>query len=234
MAGKTTFPQPGPRATKRRDAIETQSRLLDAAGRLFAANGYDETGVREICRTARVNLAAVRHHFGGKEGLYRAVILRSHQGFLQQDPMPRFRQSDDPAEALGRAVEHMLRIVLVRRAGHPYAGQLIARELRAPTPALDELLKTVMKPVRKELTRIVGALLGTANTRQLRGQCTNFVIGLCVFHELGKEALARFGFPPPRKESEVPALATRITAFALGGLRQFAGGKRDRRGPRRG
>lgn len=218
MARKRTRHAPKPRVSTRKDALETQARLLDAAGRLFAAKGYELTNIREICRAADVNIAAVRHHFGSKEGLYRAVVVQSHQGFLAQDPFPGFERGEDPAEALGRAIEQMLRIMLVQRAGHPYAGQLIAREMRAPTPVLDELIEHVMKPLRVELEKIVAALLGEANTPRLRGQCTNFVIGLCVFHDLGKEALKRFGYPPPSRAADVPRLAKLITRFALAGI----------------
>lgn len=218
MAPRTSRTNPPPRASIRRDALETQARLLDAAGRLFAAKGFEEASVREICARAKANVAAVKHHFGSKEGLYRAVIVRSHEAFLEREPWPRFEKGEDPSAALGRAIERMLRIILVHRAGHPYAGQLLARELRVPTTALDELLENVMKPVRSEIGRIVGALLGRSDTPRLRGQCTNFVIGLCVFHELGREALRRFGFPPPKRENDVSDLAQLITEFALGGI----------------
>ncbi|UCF32987.1 MAG: CerR family C-terminal domain-containing protein [Phycisphaerales bacterium] len=218
MARRAPQRTSGPRASSRRDALETQARLLDAAGRLFAAKGFQETSVREICSAAEANVAAVRHHFGSKGGLYRTIVLRSHQGLLEHDPLPRFRDGDDPAAALGRAIEHLLRVTLVRRTGHPYAGQLFAHELRSPTAALDELLEKFLKPLRAEFARIVAALLQDADSPRLRGHCTTFVIGLCVFHELGKEPLKRFGFPPPQRESDVPRLARLVTQFAHAGI----------------
>jgi len=223
MAKKAPQRTPEPRISKRRDALETQARLLDAAGRLFAAKGFEDTNIREICRDAGVNVAAVRHHFGSKQGLYRAVVVRSHQELLEIDPLPPYRDGEDPAAALARAIEHMLRVVLVHRADHPYAGRLMLRELRAPTPALDELLENVMKPVRAALARIVAALLGKDASPQLVGQGTNFVIGLCVFHELGREALKRFGFPPPQREEDVPELARLVTHFARAGIEGLRG-----------
>lgn len=213
-----------PRASRRRDALETQARLFDAAGRLFAARGYEGANLRDICRAAGVNLAAVRHHFGSKEGLYRAVVVRSQQGLLEQSPFPPMDDLRDPAAALGVAIEHMLRIMLIRRAGHPYAGQLMARELRAPTAALDDVHKLVMTPVRTMLGNIVGALLGPADAPALRGHATNFVIGVCFFHEMAQEPLKRFGFPPPKRDADIPALAEQITTFALGGIARLRRG----------
>lgn len=54
----------------------TAERLLAAATSLFAARGYDGTSVRAIAKAADANLNAVSYHFGGKPGLYAAVIER--------------------------------------------------------------------------------------------------------------------------------------------------------------
>ena len=48
---------------------ETRDRLLKASTRLFADRGFKHVTVREICRAARANVAAVNYHFGDKLGL---------------------------------------------------------------------------------------------------------------------------------------------------------------------
>lgn len=55
---------------------DTKQRILDAAERLFAQNGFPETSMRGITREAKVNLAAVNYHFGTKEALLEAVFER--------------------------------------------------------------------------------------------------------------------------------------------------------------
>ena len=55
---------------------QTTTAILDAAEQLFAANGIDGTAIREITRTADVNVAAVHYHYGTKEALLRAVTDR--------------------------------------------------------------------------------------------------------------------------------------------------------------
>jgi AcrR family transcriptional regulator len=55
--------------------VVTRTRILDASERLFAQEGYGAS-LREITTAAGVNLAAVNYHFGSKEELLVAVVLR--------------------------------------------------------------------------------------------------------------------------------------------------------------
>lgn len=56
--------------------MTTKDRILDAAERLFARDGFDATSLRAITAEAKVNLAAVNYHFQSKEALVQAVIGR--------------------------------------------------------------------------------------------------------------------------------------------------------------
>jgi AcrR family transcriptional regulator len=55
---------------------DTKKRILDAAERLFAREGFHSTSLRMLTKEAGVNLAAVNYHFGSKEELIKAVIER--------------------------------------------------------------------------------------------------------------------------------------------------------------
>jgi AcrR family transcriptional regulator len=66
---------------------DTKQRILDAAEHLFARNGYHATSLRGITTTADANLAAVNYHFGSKEALLEAVIVR------RLDPLNEIRNS---------------------------------------------------------------------------------------------------------------------------------------------
>jgi AcrR family transcriptional regulator len=55
---------------------DTKQRILNAAEHLFATDGYHATSLRGITSAATVNLAAVNYHFGSKEALLEAVIVR--------------------------------------------------------------------------------------------------------------------------------------------------------------
>jgi AcrR family transcriptional regulator len=53
---------------------ETRQRLLDAAARLFSQQGYDATGVAQICASAGVSKGAFYHHFETKQAVFLALL----------------------------------------------------------------------------------------------------------------------------------------------------------------
>jgi AcrR family transcriptional regulator len=55
---------------------DTKTRILDAAEKLFAQNGFKNTSISLLARKARVNQAAVNYHFGSKGALVEQVISR--------------------------------------------------------------------------------------------------------------------------------------------------------------
>jgi AcrR family transcriptional regulator len=61
-----------------RDAEPTRVALVSAAERLFATHGVHRVSLREICRASGArNAVAVQYHFGGRDGVIRAV-MRKH------------------------------------------------------------------------------------------------------------------------------------------------------------
>jgi AcrR family transcriptional regulator len=54
----------------------TRERILDAAEKLFAERGYHGVSIRDVTGAADVDVALVSYHFGNKQGLLDAVLLR--------------------------------------------------------------------------------------------------------------------------------------------------------------
>jgi AcrR family transcriptional regulator len=54
----------------------TKDKIIEIAERLFGEQGYESTSLRQVIFEAGVNLAAVHYHFGSKEELLDAVVLR--------------------------------------------------------------------------------------------------------------------------------------------------------------
>lgn len=57
-------------------ALETKTRILDAAETIFARSGFDGTGMRDIAKLAQVPVGLVHHHGGAKRDLFETVVRR--------------------------------------------------------------------------------------------------------------------------------------------------------------
>src|SRR5687767_4338155 len=109
------------------ESEETRKRLIEAAGEVFADEGFHGATVRAIAARADTNLAAINYHFRDKEGLYQAVL--GHACCNAGSTMTRFEltESVPPERRLAMlirgAVEEML-----RTRNHPWIPRLMARE----------------------------------------------------------------------------------------------------------
>ena len=107
--------------------LETRERLVRAAESLFAERGFRRVTVREICVTARANVAAVNYHFGDKLGLYRVIVQRAIDRMCETTELAR-RAGDGqpPEEQLRRFISIFLQRLL--GPGHNAVHQLMDRE----------------------------------------------------------------------------------------------------------
>ena len=76
------------------DGTPVPQRLLAAATRLFAEQGYDRTSVQEIVEAAGVTKGALYHYFGSKDDLLHEVYARVLR--LQQERLDAFAGADEP------------------------------------------------------------------------------------------------------------------------------------------
>lgn len=53
---------------------ETSARLMAAARKSFLEQGYARTSMHDLCAAAGVTRGALYHNFGGKEGVFEAVV----------------------------------------------------------------------------------------------------------------------------------------------------------------
>lgn len=106
---------------------EKKEKLLQAATALFADEGYDRVSIRKIADAAGVNSAMISYYFGGKQGLYDAVIktqLAPVLAFVEED-----RSRLDPRDVIRSYADHMLRI----HQSQPHLLAYIFREFIMPS-----------------------------------------------------------------------------------------------------
>ncbi|MBJ7603899.1 MAG: TetR/AcrR family transcriptional regulator [Candidatus Dormibacteraeota bacterium] len=77
---------------RQRQALLNREAVLEAARRLFLADGYGPTTIAAIAAAADVSVETVYKGFGGKPGLVRAIWSR---GLAGSGPVPAWERSDE-------------------------------------------------------------------------------------------------------------------------------------------
>lgn len=203
-------------------APETRQRLLEAAGEIFAARGYRQATVREICRLAQANLAAVNYHFRDKEGLYAAVLEEAHQRALEKYPLDRpDYEALPPAGRLHVFISHVIfKLFGADMTAHRF--KLMAWEMVEPTAALDTLVANIIRPLEQRLAAIVRELLGPGVSDEQIRLCEISIMGQCLHHRHAQPVIRRL-FPDQQYGPEnLHKLADHITQFSLQALKGLA------------
>jgi TetR/AcrR family transcriptional regulator, regulator of cefoperazone and chloramphenicol sensitivity len=142
-----------------------RTRLLIEAARIFAEKGYAKASTREICAAAGLNVAAIHYHFGGKDGLYRDVLLGPIQAICAQ-----LEGFDDPDLPLPQALARLLG-AFVGLAGeahscsaddlHALQGlRLHLREMVDPSPVYAATMAQHIVPQHHAVARLLARHIG--------------------------------------------------------------------------
>ncbi|MGZ3275527.1 MAG: TetR/AcrR family transcriptional regulator [Caulobacteraceae bacterium] len=121
-------------AKPRRKADEIRASLIEAAGSLFAAHGYDGVSVRDIAAAAGVQASVIIRYFGSKEALFRQVLTTSQPEPFEPAILPRLPQllaqaliDPPPVESFRRRSQ--VHQIAIRSLGSPEARDMIAEDL---------------------------------------------------------------------------------------------------------
>jgi AcrR family transcriptional regulator len=196
--------------------LETRERLLKAAERLFANRGFRKVTVREICRAARANVAAVNYHFGDKLGLYREVM---------RSAIIAMRATNDAARQAGAGhdAEEQLRryiVTFVHRvlgSGRDSVHKLIHREMNDPTPALDTLVEQGVRPRIEYLSGLVAEIMDCAPSDERVLRCVASIQAQSIAY-LPNPIAARLGLTFKPTPAHLDELAEHIAEFSLAGV----------------
>jgi AcrR family transcriptional regulator len=135
----------------RLSADERRATVVEAAGRLFGARGYDATTLDDIAAAAGVTKPILYRHFDSKRDLYLALLER------HRDDLPTFAAaipaSGSPAERLRAVLDFWLDYV----ESHSYAWRMLFRD-RGGGPQIDAFRAAVHARARAVLAELIGGL----------------------------------------------------------------------------
>src|ERR1700731_2092876 len=195
----------------------TRDKILNAAGEVFAEQGFEGATVRAITERAGVNLAAVNYHFRDKAELYTLVVLdacsarAAWRDVIAEAP-------GSPEERLRSLIYHFLQYLLdPDRAA--WKRRLMARGMANPTSALHAMGGKKNRPLRNKffLPTLRERTGGQLNRRQL-SLISISVMGQCHYFLQGQPIIERLNPDFKIGRAEIAEIAEHIARFSLAGI----------------
>jgi AcrR family transcriptional regulator len=139
----TTVAVPGSRSA---GVLETRRRILEAAARVFARDGFHGATTRDIAREAQVNEVTLFRHFHSRGDLLRAVLCRPLEQVLV-DPADEVLWVTDLRSAVQKFVENYYALLVDKEA----LVRAYHAESKTISPEIREILVERIGPVRNKL-----------------------------------------------------------------------------------
>jgi len=203
---------------------ETREKLIQVGLKLFALNGYNGVSMRNIASVAEVNLATVGYHFGGKLGLYEAVLrsLIERRNFVfpsMETAAPKLEQLKAGKIKKSELLSWFYREIILGMLGTEhtvYATLLINRELVAPSELYPLLDKEFFNHSIKVLELVLGAVMDESTSREEAMIVGISLIGMAlklVHPKVMKDRIGWDGYNAERIEFVTEILCRRAVAF---------------------
>lgn len=153
---------------------DTSVAIARAALQRFAAQGFEATSLREIASEAGVDVALISYRFGGKQGLWKAIVTQA---------------ANDLREALESALEDMQNSTAHDRLGHsartflaylldrPEVPRLLLRDITVDSDRSQWLLEKLSLPLHRHFIDLAHAAAQerSAEPAHLQFRVANFI-----------------------------------------------------------
>jgi AcrR family transcriptional regulator len=146
--------------TAERGATETA--ILDAAEREFAASGFHGATTRAIAEGAQANPALIQYYFGSKENLYQAVFARRSDAINGERIARLTRLQADGTPTLERVLEALLTPTIALGRDPARGGADYARLLAHVAAGTDERSQRLARERYDDTARLFIAAIAAA------------------------------------------------------------------------
>jgi AcrR family transcriptional regulator len=220
MAHRVTLPMMSDsRRPPRPFAVSTREKLLEAAGQVFAERGYYNVTIREICRRAGANVAAVNYTFGDKLGLYTEVLRQSVHSSHTASLAAELDSAATPEELLRKVIRARL-LSLCGGARPDWHFRIVMHEFSQPTPAMARVIDEGMRPIYNRVRKAVGKLIGLPANHEKTRLCNNSIMGQVLFYTFSRPVLAQLQPELRLTPEQLERIADHITEFSLAYLKK--------------
>lgn len=195
---------------------DTRDRLIRAGLALFSRQGLDGVRTRQLVDEAGVNQSAIPYHFGGKEGVYAAVLEQVAAGIVDRLDLrqPAAASADAARVALQSLMRDFARTLLDSEAST--AGSLLlAREQLRPTEKFDALYTRLFLPLHTNVADLVADIRNEDRGRRDQVLRAHAILGQALAFAVAREALLRRLGVPALSEQDVADIAEMVGDMAI-------------------
>lgn len=195
----------------RSDGAQSRERLLLAATRLFAEQGFAKTSTREIALAAGTNIASISYYFGDKAGLYRAAFTEPSPGCD-----PNMLQFAAPDATLRETLERFYSVMMADLKRGDMARlsmRLWFREMLEPTGVWDEEIDNGIKPAHAALMMVLCRHLGLAAPDDDVQRMAFSLVGLAVQLMVTRDVIDRINPHLLEDDAAIDAWMARLVDY---------------------
>ncbi|MFP5519483.1 MAG: TetR family transcriptional regulator [Bdellovibrionia bacterium] len=189
--------------------VDAKTKIMDVALSLFAEKGFDGTTTRDIAAAASLNISLISYYFGGKEGLYKA-ILENFAGHVKADMnklIESFDKEDLSLEKIRDVIGAVVDRILDLRLTNPHIAQIMAREKLSGMPFSREIHEKMLFEVGEKLAGILkkgqrtGLVRKDLNPYFYMCLLSESVMGYILMHDCAQSLVERC-YLIPKERSE--------------------------------
>jgi AcrR family transcriptional regulator len=202
----------------------TREKLIEAAGTVFAERGFRATTIREICRRAGANVAAVNYTFGDKMGLYTEVLRHSVRAAKTAAMAAALDASRTPEDVIRGVIRARL-MSLCQESRPDWHVRLVMHEFSHPTAAMGRVVDEGMRPIYERVRKAVGDIIGLPPDHETTLLSVNSIVGQILFYTFSRPVLARLQPELKLTPAKLDRIADHIADFSLAFLKKAGQGK---------
>ncbi|TLG79160.1 TetR/AcrR family transcriptional regulator [Methylocystis sp. B8] len=199
----------------------TRAALIKAATAVFAEYGYDGGSVRLITQKAMANQAAVNYHFGGKDGLYREVLLAATRAFEENAFLDAEELDALSPEGALRRYLHQFLLPLVKRDRVCRYLRIFAWESVKPSETFSAFIAQSPPRIFRLAERVVRRFLPQESSSETVTFAMLWLAQQPMFFVREAERLAKPPFSLKFDDDALERLVDTLTGLSLRGLAGF-------------
>lgn len=165
------------------------SRLKEAAALLFAERGLDGVSTRDIAKSAGLNISLISYYFGGKEGLYKAVItdfaMKTYGEF--NNTMAGFDPQNFDKKIFSQKMKKIIGAIVHNKMNSPFIAKILQREMLSGLPYSKDIYENIFKEMAE---KIVGLLVTAQKKGILRSDIHAHLLFISLIHSVDSYLVA--------------------------------------------